>query len=122
MGDNQHVRREASRAAFNVAKNLPSLRPIIKSIDAYLEDDEGMCEDLPKQAFAREALVALEEERVPLHIAASTLHNEHEGVTVTQSRSRIAAKPFKCKESQRCPGSRTPGRDGAVLQTDGWRA
>lgn len=54
--DNQHVRREASRAAFNVAKNLPSLRPIIKSIDAYLEDDEGMCEDLPKQAFAREAL------------------------------------------------------------------
>jgi len=54
--DNQHIRREASRAAFNVAKNLPSLRPLIKSLDVYLEDDEGLCEDLPKQAFAREAL------------------------------------------------------------------
>jgi len=54
--DNQHVRREASRAAFNVAKNLPSLRPLIKSLDAFLEDDEGLCEDLPKQSYARKAL------------------------------------------------------------------
>jgi len=61
--DNQHMRREAARAACALASNVPTLRPHIAALAEDLTFEQtgtgdGMCIDVPKMDFARAALVA----------------------------------------------------------------
>merc|ERR1711977_583615 len=56
--DNQHMRREAARAARALATNAPTLRPRVAALTEDLTFEqtgtgEGMCIDVPKMDFAR---------------------------------------------------------------------
>lgn len=61
--ENQHMRREAARAACALATNAPTLRPRIATLAEDLSFEQtgtgdDLCIDVPKMEFARAALVA----------------------------------------------------------------